>query len=261
MALLAQSPPVHAGVRSIALVGIDGSGKTTQAHRLADELAATGLPAEYRRNAGGRRWVGRLAAVLGKADAHGRADAEDLIGRRAMLGVESVLRWFAILRTLLVRMVSPGRITVLDRYAACQFASLRARGAHPRAERRARLAYRLFPAPDLTFYLSVDPEVAYERIERRGYDHETMAYLRAAVAAYRSLPEHRGFVVIDANGTPDQVNAAIRAALAAHARVAPVPVTVPPQRFPLVRARTLLLAAAPLLAGFAALSWQLAEVL
>src|SRR5918998_6267743 len=191
-------------LRTVALVGIDGSGKTTQAHLLAGALAADGLPATYRRNAGGRRWFGRLATVLG------RRDAEDLLGRRTMLVIESVLRWLAILRTLL-RRAATREIAVMDRYAVCQYASLRARGARPAAERRARLAYRFFPQPDVTFLLAVDPAIAYDRIEARGYDHEQVSYLTAAAAAYRSLPEYPRFVVIDANGTPDEVAAAIRA--------------------------------------------------
>jgi dTMP kinase len=229
--------------RTIALVGIDGSGKTTQAHRLADALAAEGLRAAYRRNAGGRRWFGRLAARLNRGD-----DAEDLIGRRAMLFVESVLRWLAILRTLLRRAFT-GEITVMDRYAVCQYASLRARAARPAAERRARLAYRLFPRPDVTFLLAVDPQTAHDRIEARGYDHETTDYLSASAAAYRSLPEHPSFVVIDANGTPDEVAAEIRSRL-------PLPAAVTPVRS---RVRTLVLAGGPLLAGATALGWQLAE--
>ncbi|MFC7532619.1 thymidylate kinase [Actinoplanes sp. GCM10030250] len=224
MALTAQSPTIPPGVRTIALVGIDGSGKTTQAHRLAIELSIDGYPAEYRRNAGGRHFVGRIAGFFG------REDAEDLIGRRAMLAVESVLRWLAILRTLLRRTVRD-EITVMDRYAVCQYASLRSHGGRPAAERRARLAYRLFPAPDVTFLLAVDPEVAHERIERRGYDHESMDYLRAATTAYESLPEYRDFVVINANGTPDEVAAAIRAELAA--LVAPAVATTSPAVPPL----------------------------
>lgn len=231
--------------RTIALVGIDGSGKTTQAHRLADALAAEGLNAAYRRNAGGRRWFGRLATRLGRGD-----DAESLLGRRGMLFAESVLRWLAILRTLLRRAFT-GEITVMDRYAVCQYASLRARAAAPAAERRARLAYRLFPRPDVTFLLVVDPQTAHDRIERRGYDHESTDYLSAAAAAYRSLPEYPGFVVIDATATPDQVAAEIRARL-------PIPAPVTPARS---RVRALILAGAPLLAGATALGYQLAEAL
>ena len=218
-------PAAPRRLRTLALVGIDGSGKTTQAHRLATELAARGLPAVYRRNAGGRRWFGRLANLLG------RTDAEDLLGRRTVLLIESVLRWLAIARTLLRRAIT-GEIAVMDRYAVCQYASLRSHapdrpaallhpgllqpGSRPsRAERRARLAYRLFPPPDVTFLLAVDPAVAYDRIESRGYDHETMDYLRAATGAYRALPEYRDFVVIDANRSPDEVAAQIHAHLAA----------------------------------------------
>jgi dTMP kinase len=213
MALLAQSGPAPVPSsgprwmpRTIALVGIDGSGKTTQARVVAAELAAAGHRAAYRQNAGGRHWFGRIALMIG------RTDAEDLFGRRGTLVVESMLRWLAIARTLL-RRAARREIAVMDRYAVCQFASLHAHGARPSAERFARLAYRLFPRPDVTFFLAVDPEIAQDRIERRGYDTETMDYLRAADAAYRSLREYPTFVVIDANGTPGQVTKAILAEL------------------------------------------------
>ena len=244
-------------LRTVALIGIDGSGKTTQARRLATALAAQGLPASYRRNAGGRRWFGRLAVALG------RGDGERLLGRRAMLFVESVLRWLAILRTLLRRKVT-GEISIMDRYAVCQYASIRAHAKTPRperlnrAERRARLAYRVFPSPDVTFLLAVDPAVAYERIERRGYDHEEMSYLRAATAAYEALPEHADFVVIDANGTPEQV----QQALLSHLR-AWTPAAVPAPRWPgavlVAHTRALLLTVVTLAAAASVLTYQLAE--
>ncbi|BCJ51719.1 hypothetical protein Asp14428_31940 [Actinoplanes sp. NBRC 14428] len=251
----APTAPTVRRPRTIALVGIDGSGKTTQAHLLATALAERGWPATYRRNAGGRRWFGRLAVALG------RRDGEHLLGRRAMLLVESVLRWLAILRTLLRRRLT-GETAVMDRYAVCQYASIRAHAKNPRperlnrAERRARLAYRVFPRPDVTFLLAVDPEVAYDRIERRGYDHEEMDYLRAATAAYRSLPEHDTFVVIDANGTPDQVHAALLAHLSA-------PTPAPAREAPAVlvsHARALVLAAATMAAAATALTLQFTEV-
>jgi dTMP kinase len=246
-------------LRTVALVGIDGSGKTTQARLLATALAAQGLPATYRRNAGGRRWFGRLATALG------RRDGEHLLGRKAMLFVESVLRWGAILRTLLRRRVT-GEISVMDRYAVCQYASIRAHAKNPRperlnrAERRARLAYRVFPSPDVTFLLAVDPAVAYDRIERRGYDHEEMSYLHAATAAYEALPEHAGFVVVDANGTPEQV----QQALLAHLRVwAPAATAEAPPWRPaavlMAHARALLLTVATLAAAASVLTYQLAE--
>jgi dTMP kinase len=234
----------HPRLRTIALVGVDGSGKTTQAHRLADALAERGLPATYRRNAGGRRWFGRVAVALG------RRDAEHLLGRRTMLAVESLLRWLAILRTLLRNRLT-GEVTVMDRYAVCQYASLRARGASPAAERRARRAYRLFPPPDITFLLAVDPSTAHDRIESRGYDHEEMSYLRAATAAYRSLPEYPGFVVIDANRSPEEVGESLRAAVR---QFEPVPSATFAGSV-----RAVILAIGALLTGAVALGYQLAE--
>jgi dTMP kinase len=74
-----------------------------------------------------------------------------------------------------------------------------------------------------------------------------MTYLNAATAAYQGLPEYDGFVVIDANGTPDQVAAEIR-------RQVPAPVV---SRLP--RLRPLLLTGGPLLAGVTALGYQVAE--
>jgi thymidylate kinase len=195
----------------IALVGIDGSGKTTQARRLADALSVAGRPATYWQNAGGRRWFGRVARAVG------RRDGQRLLGRRGLLLTESVLRWLAIARAL-VRSRVRGRVAVMDRYAVCQYASIRAHGGRAPevpgpGERLARLAYRVFPAPDITFLLAVDPGQAYQRIEARGTDHEDIGYLAAAQRSYEALPEHSHFVVIDASGTLDEVTRAIVAYL------------------------------------------------
>lgn len=195
----------RARLRAVALIGIDGSGKTTQAHRLAEALTAAGHPATYHRNAGGRRWLGRLAQRVG------RPDAQRLVGRDGLLAVESALRWLAIALALVSCLVT-GRTAVMDRWSACQYASIRAHGGQ-RWERLARAGYRIFPSPRVTFLLTLDPAEAYRRIERRGTDHESMRWLTAADAAYRSLPEYAGFVVVDGSGTPEEVARRIRAHL------------------------------------------------
>ncbi|AEV82163.1 thymidylate kinase [Actinoplanes sp. SE50] len=228
--------------RTIALVGIDGSGKTTQARMLAAAMTRAGTPARYRQNAGGRARLGRLAVRLGREDAVG------LLGRRGLLLMESVLRWLAIARTLLRRAVRR-EVTVMDRYAVCQYASVRAHRGTAAAERRARLAYRVFPRPDVTLFLAVDPGVARARIELRGRDSESLEYLTAADMAYRQLPEFAEFTVIDANGSPDQVFDAVQRALGRPA----APVQRP------LRVRSLVLAGASAVTGAAVSAWQLAE--
>ena len=103
-------------------MGIDGSGKTTQAHRLAELLAAAGIPAAYRQNAGGRHWFGRLAQP------HRVAGRRALLGGDGMMVVESALRWLAIARARLLTFLHRD-VSVMDRYAVCQYASIRAHGA------------------------------------------------------------------------------------------------------------------------------------
>ena len=204
-------------------MGIDGSGKTTQAHRIAELLAAAGIPAAYRRNAGGRHWFGRLAQRIGVRD------GERLLGDGGMMVVELGLRWLAMARARVLTFVHRD-VSVMDRYAVCQYASIRAHGGRRAAERLARVAYGVFPAPDVTFLLAVEPGTAYQRIEVRGTDHESLEFLAGAAAAYRGLPEHDTFVTVDAGGTPDSVTAAIRAHLAgdpALPRLTPVVVPAP----------------------------------
>lgn len=133
-----------------------------------------------------------------------------------MLVVESLLRGLAIAQAL-VRARLYHQIAVMDRYTVCQYASIRAhraRGVPPgMGERLTRCVYRLFPPPDVTFLLAVDPAEAYRRIEARGTDHERLEFLIATAQAYRDLPEAKDFVVIEANARPDEVTHAILAVL------------------------------------------------
>jgi dTMP kinase len=188
----------------IALVGIDGSGKTTQAIRLAAELCLAGLPARYGRNAGGRRFLGLVALHLG------RRDAVALVGQRGLLVVESLLRWLAIARSLLVARLT-GRVAVMDRYTVCQLVSLRVHDGGGLLHRLVRAAYAVFPAPTVMLYLDIPPEQAYRRVEQRGSDHEELAYLMDCRAAYLDLASTA--IRVDASGTTEEVAAAIASAV------------------------------------------------
>jgi dTMP kinase len=190
----------------VALVGIDGAGKTTQAKMLAEWLTTCGVASGYFANPGGRRFLGRLAQRFG------RADAVDLLGRRGFLAVEALLRWLNICRAVVSSRLSR-RVAVMDRYSFCQYAMMRVR-AH-RGERLARALYSVFPRPDLVCFLAVTPAEAHRRVERRGTDSESLSYLTASDAALRSLPEFASFTVVDADEPPHRVQAALRKAVGA----------------------------------------------
>jgi dTMP kinase len=218
----------------IALVGVDGSGKSTTARRLAQELTVTGTPARYFENGGGRPIMDGLAHRLG------RRDGRHLLGRRPYLAIEVSFRALAISRAVILTMLTR-QVAIMDRYTYCQYAIMRARGdstldptacsnvdadTQPRerldapadrprpqppveetearrgghAERLVRLLYAAFPKPDVTFYLALPADEAANRVELRGRDLEDPAYLAALDEAYRALPEFAEFKVLDASG-------------------------------------------------------------
>ncbi|WP_088975056.1 dTMP kinase [Micromonospora coxensis] len=172
----------------IALLGVDGSGKSTQAKALAGRLSAAGVPASYLENAGGRPVWNALARRLG------RRDGVDLFGRRLYPALEATVRWLALARAVLVTRVT-GRVGVMDRWTWCQYVIMRARG--DRGVRLVRAAYAPFPRPDLVCFLAVSPTRAERRVRDRGIDTEELAHLTALDAGYRALPEFADFVVLD----------------------------------------------------------------
>lgn len=184
----------------IALVGVDGSGKSTQARALARRLTAGGTPASYFENAGGRPLWNRLARALG------RPDGVALFGRTLYPALEATVRALAMGRTLLWSRVS-GRAAVLDRWTWCQYVIMAARG--DRGGRLIRAAYAVFPRPSVVCFLATSPAEAQRRVLARGIDTEELSHLRALDAAYRALPEFGTFVVVDGDGDPDEVAAAL----------------------------------------------------
>ncbi|MFI6332516.1 dTMP kinase [Micromonospora chersina] len=184
----------------IALVGVDGSGKSTQARALARRLTARGVPATYFENAGGRPLWNRLARALG------RADGPALFGRTLYPALEATVRALAMARTVLVAWLT-GRTAVLDRWTWCQEVIMAARG--DRGRRAVRAGYGVFPRPAVVCFLATSPEVAQRRVAARGIDTEELAHLRALDGAYRALPEFGSFVVLDGNADPDEVAAAL----------------------------------------------------
>jgi dTMP kinase len=205
---------------TIALVGIDGAGKSTQAGLLAEWLTSVGVPARHVKNPGGRLRLDRIARALG------RPDAISLLGRGGFLVVEVLVRWVLLIRSVLWSRLTR-RVTVMDRYTYCQYAAMRARGN--RGERLVRLLYWVFPRPGLVCFLTVAPTRARERIERRGKDREGLDYLVALDAGYRSLPETAGFTVVDANLPTVPVHAALREVVE---RQLPLAVAVRPSEVP-----------------------------
>ncbi len=142
----------------------------------------------------------RLARALG------RADGVALFGRTCYPALEAAVRAVAMARTVLVTRLT-GRTAVLDRWTWCQHVIMTARG--DRGRRAVRAAYAIFPRPTVVCFVATSPEVARRRVLARGIDTEELSHLRALDAAYRALPEFGSFVMVDGDGDPDEVAAAL----------------------------------------------------
>lgn len=178
--------------RLIALVGIDGSGKSHQAAIAAARIRASGHRARAFENPGGRPVIDGIARMLG------REDGAALVGKRARTASETVIRAAAIARAVLWARATGGT-AVLDRYAVCQLATMRARGEQPRAVHR--LA-RLAPAPSVTVWLQVPVSTAQQRIETRGTAAESSEWLTAFATAYEYLRADWQLIPIDGDAPP-----------------------------------------------------------
>lgn len=184
----------------VALMGIDGCGKTTQARRLVDWLCGQGVDATYWRSEGGRSELDRLAHGLG------RRDIADLVGPEPAAVAQAVIRWRSI-RAASEPMSREGAVVVMDRYVHCQFAAARLQGLSVELTRE---IFNEFPAPDLALFLEIDPAVARERVMRRGLDTDSLELLTELDRAYRELPEFVDFVRVDAAATPNEVEGRLR---------------------------------------------------
>lgn len=144
--------------RFITLEGGEGAGKSTQARRLADALAAAGLPVLRTREPGGTPGAERIRGLL--------------LGHGPWEPVAEAMLHFAARREHLVRVIRPfieaGGWVVCDRFADSTLAYQGTQGL-PREvwARLAELALEGF-GPDLTLVLDLPVEAGMVRVGNRG---------------------------------------------------------------------------------------------
>jgi dTMP kinase len=164
----------------IAICGLDGSGKSTQAARLAERLAGL-RPAT----------VLRPVTPLFREDTVVRSYLNDgvpplrtnLIPEIALLGAADRLRQY---RTQIKPRLDRGEVVIMDRYVLSTYAWAYARGL--RDLTWLRTLNRHLPEADLTICLDVPPAAALARIIARGdtprweeRDEQRLATVRAAL--------------------------------------------------------------------------------
>lgn len=194
--------------RFITLEGGEGAGKSTQARRLADGLAAMGLPVLLTREPGGAPGAEHLRGLLLEGAVEWSAPAEVLLHFAA--------RAEHVERTILPALEA-GMWVVCDRFAD---STMVYQGYGQGADRRviSVLTGLLRARPDLTLVLDVPVEVSLARLAGRGNAADRYERLGAPFfAAVRDgfLEIARGdfarCAVVDATPGEDEVAAEIMA--------------------------------------------------
>ncbi|MGD8627857.1 MAG: hypothetical protein PVH52_02120 [bacterium] len=213
----------------IVLMGLDGSGKSTQAEMASDWLTRQGVPTQvvWMR---GESYITRPVLRVGKAllgapredkrgggIESGREYERYVDGKQAMFK-NPLLR--AIWRTLTIidlyitfklsfRSVSRDtRVVILDRYvydSLIDIDSAFGSGGTEAVKMMDSSLLGLFPRPDMVFLLEIPPEEAMKRKD----DIPSMAYLEERHGLYLKFAEITGATRVDATSSIGQVQSAI----------------------------------------------------
>jgi len=192
-------PPVQPKPRAqvVAITGIDGSGKSSQVGWLAEALRDRGARVEvvklYRQGA-----FLELANQLGARTRRGAPLAAFVTSRIVKL-VDSL----RVYRDHLAGAFTDCDVVVFDRYVETHLAAAQSQLGwdltnHP--------ALAPFPAPDLRFWLTLDPEIALARRDQRGEPpsaDEHAIGLRGYAAEFARLAAGPNEIVLDATAPAD----------------------------------------------------------
>src|SRR5215467_937133 len=162
----------------IVFEGVDGAGKTTQVHLLAERLRQAGYEVVCLKEPTEGPWGQKLRQLA----QHGRQEISPAME----------LEWFLQDRREDVeRNIQPalarGQIVLLDRY---YFSTMAYQGALQLDPEEIRVRNEAFaPRPDLLFMLDIPPERGLQRVQQRGaLSHfERLDYLKRVAAIFAAM--------------------------------------------------------------------------
>jgi len=216
----------------IVLMGLDGSGKTTQANLLASDLGARGIKAEVVWMRGESYLTRPLLKVAKtilrapKAAKRGQTDEPEAY-ERYVSGKRSVFKnraarglwrslviadFYITLRIAFSKIPSSTRVVLLDRYlydSLIDIVSGYGGGEEVLKQLLASKAARIFPRPDMVVLLDLEPAEAM----RRKDDIPSLGYLEERYDLYHVVAREVGAVTVDASRPLENVRAAIAEAV------------------------------------------------
>lgn len=176
----------------IVLEGIDGSGKTTLAHAIADAIGGAELTFEPTKG------------VIGSALRSGSLGDIPPAAEALLFAADRAIHTEEIKKVL-----DEGRWVICDRYlgstVAYQSASL---GDGADMDWLLDMQRKSVIEPDMTILLDIDPEISLKRVSERGEElsrFEKLDFLRKVREGYLQIADKLDYSVVDANMDPSKV--------------------------------------------------------
>lgn len=178
----------------IAIEGIDGAGKTTQAKNLLDSLTAEGYDAICFKEPTAGQWGLRIREIA--------------LNGRNNITVEEELNYFILDRREDVKeniepALRSNKIVIMDRYYHSNIAYQGALGIEPEEIRRRNEDEEHFPIPDIVIILDVAPKIGTSRIKKFRKEklnkYEEKKYLASVRDIFKGMSQEN-IQIID--GTP-----------------------------------------------------------
>ena len=177
----------------ICIEGLDGSGKTTHAHRLVNNLQRKGYPAVYTTEPS--RW--ELGSFIRGTILEGKKRVPRVV-EALLFAVDRVEHFEKDVKPALQK----GKIVVSDR---CVYSSLAYQGSAGLDLEWIEQINRFAVSPDFAIYIDVQPEVVVKRIRRKKSVMERLETQRKVQKVYMKYVNNKELVSINGNGTKDEV--------------------------------------------------------
>lgn len=219
----------------ICFNGIDGSGKSLQAHKLLEQLTAAGYPAVYVWSGGNAPLTKPLAhlskamlrrrrsAGAAPAEAAAPAEPENSSYRSYLSFTQSIFKkrwvrtiWLQIsllehmgeIWTKIVPHLLSGRIVVCDRYIYDRLVNIAVLCNTSPAELKRQLRWaRLYwvPQPNKWFFIDVPAEVAFSRKD----DVPDVLFLERRIPLYQAIADTFKLEQLDGTADPSEIAAEV----------------------------------------------------
>ena len=183
----------------MAIEGVDGCGKTTQAKILVDRLRKDGHEAMYVRPI---YLLLNLICVKGTnmnsvSPRRARAsNKKSSILQRAVMGLLGYP--YAVATYIYMKFASKDQIIVCDRYFYQFFFDLFGEFSEK--------VIRIFPKPDIAFFLDGDLDLFYSRMDNSFDTSVDRDYYTGVISLYRRISQRYGFIQLDANLNKEEIN-------------------------------------------------------